>query len=74
MSSGGGFWATVELLTGMGGRIAQLVDPFNEDIEDWLETMANRVKMQQERAKIKSVSDSEGDGDEPVYGGLLQCK
>ena len=72
MASGAGFWATVELLTGMGGSKEPLIDAFNDDIEDWLETMAHRTKMQRERAELKGDDDSEED--ESNYGALVDCR
>lgn len=41
--SGGGFWATVELLVD-GIQDLSRTEPCNDDIEEWLETMANKVK------------------------------
>lgn len=74
MTSGGGFWATVDLLTGLGGIPEHSGDLFNDDIEDWLETMAIRVKMQQERAKFKNENDSEDYNDALIFGTLIECK
>lgn len=59
--SGDGFWATVELLVD-GIADGAGADPFKDDIEDWLDTVANKAKIQRVNIK-KSVDYSETDAE-----------
>ncbi|XP_014297336.1 uncharacterized protein LOC103575222 [Microplitis demolitor] len=73
---GEGFWATVELLVG-DIKDSGTVSAFNDEIEDWLDTMAHKVKQQRERArrkqKFKSDFSESDDSSSFDYGSSIDC-
>ncbi|KAH0567170.1 uncharacterized protein LOC123262161 [Cotesia glomerata] len=71
---GEGFWATVELLVS-DIKDSGTVSPFNDDIEEWLDTMAHKVKQQRERARRKQENKSNFSDDTSSldYGSLIEC-
>lgn len=52
-----GFWATVELLVNGVRDVTCNINSFNDDIEDWLDTVATKIKVQCERVKRKVKGD-----------------
>ncbi|KAK0178735.1 hypothetical protein PV327_007598 [Microctonus hyperodae] len=52
-----GFWATVELLVNGVRDVTCNINSFNDDIEDWLDTVVTKIKVQCERAKRKVKGD-----------------
>ncbi|XP_020710202.2 uncharacterized protein LOC105689928 isoform X1 [Athalia rosae] len=77
----GGFWATVDLLVGLrgGGYCRENMDPFKEDVNEWLESVTSRVKMQLERDKLAretscdkqtKIEEEKEIGD---YGSMIEC-
>lgn len=74
---GEGFWATVELLVG-DIKDSGTVSAFNDEIEDWLDTMAHKVKQQRERArrkqKFKSDFSESDDSSSFDYGSSIDCR
>ncbi|XP_063974543.1 uncharacterized protein LOC135161158 [Diachasmimorpha longicaudata] len=70
-ASGESFWATVEILVHAIPEVAR-VDRFSDDIEDWLETVANKVKMLRERKRRMHQTHNEGEI-YPGYRPIIDC-
>lgn len=87
MNYEGGFWATVDLMTGSSGLIGwqRRLDPFTEDVSEWLANVTPRLKTQLERDKLTrgSICDkTRRNGDEGGmevqvqvdYGSMIDCR
>uniref|UniRef100_A0A6V7LGY6 Uncharacterized protein n=1 Tax=Bracon brevicornis TaxID=1563983 RepID=A0A6V7LGY6_9HYME len=73
--SGDGFWATVELMVD-GIQDVGRVDRFSDDIEDWLEAMANKVKLLHERKKrVRHATSQDSASDRyPGFCSTFECR